>query len=522
MDHSAEGSLELRLPRAANVAGNKKREKPYGKLPPLVRRPRPVVKSPVEAGVTATALPVGWESVRDEETGEIYYVTPDGEVEWELPSTVASAPVASALPVGWESVKDEETGEIYYTTADGEVEWELPVAEGSSAAVVPGSNTARIEPANVSVASPPKVEVNTTDEEKIAQLTELLRTYEIRPDFLQRLLQLDEYEIVFILDNSGSMEGHSDAKKPSGFTKPWTRWEELKYITKILIPIANVFDTNGVDIYLFDEIINNYKDAMNFDNVAGIPRTGTPLTQTLNRVLGHKEGLPAGKKLLIFIVTDGQPEGGPAAFKEALIKKGGNVHVSILACNSDEGAIGYLNDIDETVDRVDCVDDYTREQQDILFVQDEHFPFSYGDYIIKALLGSVDPDFDNLDEKNLLTGIFVVKDNQHHSASRGNTSLRMLSDIRRKWKIGDTLALKTPNVIKGPPIIDTVKITLISKDGKKVDFQPPLQHNHFNYETECLPGSSGCLPFWGGRTRRRSNKSKAKQRSNKSKAKRRV
>jgi len=360
---------------------------------------------------------------------------------------------------------------------------------------------------------------NRSDYETLARLTDLLRQYEIRPDFLQRALQLEEYEIALILDNSGSMNATSDAPIPSGWPENlyWTRWEELKHIAKILIPIANIFDRNGVDIYLFDKVINNYTDTANFNDVVGTPYTSTPLTKTLNQVLTDKAEMPPGKKLLIFIITDGQPDDGVSSFKQALLKKRENVYVSILACNSDESAIGYLNDIDNTVPRVDCVDDYKSERKEVLDVQGSAFPFSYGDYIIKALLGAVDPVFDNLDEMNLLTGEYIVKSDQHHSVARGKTSLTMLSDVRTKWKIGTPLLLKTFNLFtRGPPNIDRVTVTSISANGKTVGFTPALQHDHFNYQTECMPGAAGCLPrFWGGRTRRHSPKSKTRRNKNK-------
>lgn len=469
--------------------------------------------------------------------------------------------------------------------------------EAPGAAFLPGPNTPRIDPASVSVAPPPKPERNTTDEEKLAQLNELLRTHEIRPDFLQRLLQLDEYEIVFILDDSYSMWGASDVEphprtfippsyagtlrysgisgnsasssgeavgNPDNYSQFWSRWEELKHIIKILIPIANVFDNSGVDLYFFGkEPIFNYTGPIDsisaaeyrerfsmpkpplteFEKTLGTPMHGsTPLTNTVNRVLKdnkqkNMEKKPEErKKLLIFIITDGEPTEDDnnkytaiRNFKQALIDKGEDVYVSILACTGDQYAIGYLNDIDDTVPRVDCIDDYKSEKKEILSAQGNGFLFSYGDYIIKSVLGSVDTLFDSLDEMNLLHGAYICKSNEHHSVKKGASSMVMVSDVRKKWQEGNTkwregskIMLKTPTNI-GTYDSDIVTITSITDNGKTITFTPVLQHNHYNYITECMPGSNGCLPsFWGGRTRRRPNKSRNKRRSNKSRNKRRV
>lgn len=468
----------------------RKNGKEYAKLPALERQTMASVESPVPTLHLAEIQPTPWKTAVDPATNLKYFYRTHGErieIKFEPP-----------LPIGWSSAINAESGDPYYYSNDGKVSWDIP------------------EEPVVAVASKAGVSRNTTDEEKMAQLNDLLRMHEIRPDFLQRLLQLEEYEIALILDNSGSMDNLSDAPMPSGFTRYWSRWEELKHIAKILIPIANVFDTNGVDMYFFDKTINNYKDISSFDDVAGNPGTSTPLTETLNALLASKENLPAGKKLLIFIITDGVPNGGPYYFKEALLRKADNVYVTILACNNDERAIGYLNEIDDTVDRVDCVDDYTSEKKEIHYVQGKDFPFSYGDYIIKALLGSVDPIFDNLDEKNLLLDAYIVKSDEHISVKKGATSIDMGFNVRskqkgsKKWKLGTKIFLKTAT-----GEIDVVTIESISKNGMTIAFTPALKYDH--HTTGCMPGSVGCFPgFWGGRTRRRSNKSRAKRLSNKS------
>jgi len=48
---------------------------------------------------------------------------------------------------------------------------------------------------------------------------------------------------------------------------------------------------------------------------------------------------------------------------------------------------------------LDVVDDYRSEKSQILACQGPNFPFSYGDYIVKILMGPIDEWFDNLDER---------------------------------------------------------------------------------------------------------------------------
>ena len=58
----------------------------------------------------------------------------------------------------------------------------------------------------------------------------------------------------------------------------------------------------------------------------------------------------------------------------------------------------YLNNWDQTIPRLDVVDDFRSEKLEILRVQGSTFKFSFGDYIVKSLIGAIDPEMDSLDE----------------------------------------------------------------------------------------------------------------------------
>jgi hypothetical protein len=69
-----------------------------------------------------------------------------------------------------------------------------------------------------------------------------------------------------------------------------------------------------------------------------------------------------------------------------------------VACTDDEGAISYLSRVDRDVPRIDVSDDFVSERREILAAQGAGFHFTFGDYVVKSLLGSIDPSFDRLDE----------------------------------------------------------------------------------------------------------------------------
>jgi hypothetical protein len=65
-------------------------------------------------------------------------------------------------------------------------------------------------------------------------------------------------------------------------------------------------------------------------------------------------------------------------------------YVTFLACTDESEALNYLNNWDRTMEHVDVVDDYRSELAQIRQVQGDKIKFSYGDYLIKALIGSID------------------------------------------------------------------------------------------------------------------------------------
>ena len=60
---------------------------------------------------------------------------------------------------------------------------------------------------------------------------------------------------------------------------------------------------------------------------------------------------------------------------------------------------------DKDIHNLDVVDDFISERKEVKAARGSNYPFSFGDYVVKSLIGSIDPELDNLDEKSN-----VVKD----------------------------------------------------------------------------------------------------------------
>jgi hypothetical protein len=67
--------------------------------------------------------------------------------------------------------------------------------------------------------------------------------------------------------------------------------------------------------------------------------------------------------------------------------------ISFLACTDDPQDVAYLSNWHRVLPRVEVVGDYRSERAKVQRNHGPTFPFSFGNYIVKALLGSVDPWF---------------------------------------------------------------------------------------------------------------------------------
>ncbi|CAF1383256.1 unnamed protein product [Rotaria sp. Silwood1] len=253
---------------------------------------------------------------------------------------------------------------------------------------------------------------HTTSDERMADFQQLVDRYEINYTFAKKLRALEGYEIVFICDDSGSMNTPlGDLSGP--FDKAPSRWDELKQTVSIVVDIASVLDPDGVDVYFLNrEPMFHVRNSSELIPVFALPPAGpTPIVPVLRRVLHDKQNEIEERKLLILLATDGVPTDNQGhrdirSFEYVLKherKPINRIPVTIIACTDDDDCIGYLNDWDKKIPNLDVVDDYRNEKREIQARQGKQFPFSFGDYVVKILMGGVDSWFDDLDEKKVMT-----------------------------------------------------------------------------------------------------------------------
>ena len=220
----------------------------------------------------------------------------------------------------------------------------------------------------------------------------------------ERLRVLQDFEIVIVCDDSGSMLTKVDGTQR-------TRWDELCEIVKIVLKIGVMFDSNGVDIYFLNrDPFTNVKDPHTVDQVFQIlPRGYTPLVPVLNQVFTSKLAARGrDKKLLVFVATDGRPtdKDGNVNIGELeqimrYTRQVETTYVSFLLCTDEPSCVDYLNEWDQTMPNVDVTDDFHTEREKVLrYAKNPNQRFSRGDYVVKALVGAIDPEIDALGEPN--------------------------------------------------------------------------------------------------------------------------
>jgi len=241
----------------------------------------------------------------------------------------------------------------------------------------------------------------------VDKLEQVLKRFEITIVEANDLTILQDYEIVIIADDSGSMENPSmpPALRRIG-VRNTTRWEELQATVSNIVDIAACFDDSGVDVYFLNrEPAMGVKGSTdpNFVKAFEAPPDGTtPLTETLERVASRSM---AERSVLLFVLTDGEPNGGPDPFKAALAKLiapnpvgGRKLRAQLMVCTPMEDEVQWLNDMDRDFLEVDVTDDYHTEQQQVL-ASNKAPQFTRGDWCMKAMLGPVSHKFDNWDER---------------------------------------------------------------------------------------------------------------------------
>lgn len=241
------------------------------------------------------------------------------------------------------------------------------------------------------------------DEQLMRAMDGILEQHEVSIAEAKDLRKLKEYDIIIIADDSGSMRLKDEGMKE-------TRWEELRSTLKLVVSLGSCFDEDGLDIYFLNrDKVEGVKSADD-DNLRksflDLPRGSTPLSKVLNQVVKDREAQvrekPALKEkpVLLMIFTDGRPDDTPEVFGSNLskvLKKQSTkleFRCQLFACTGKDADIQWARDLDDQLDELDFTDDFLTVKKEMDKIG-AYTSFTMGDWCLKAMLGAIDPLFDD-------------------------------------------------------------------------------------------------------------------------------
>ena len=227
------------------------------------------------------------------------------------------------------------------------------------------------------------------------------------------LAVLGLYDIVIFADDYGSM-GYPDKS-----TDGMTRFQLLKEVIKTIGFWATLMDFDGVVLRFFNSQVEG--DGMQtstdveklFTNV--VPSGGTPMGEELENKILHKMVAPflqsgnLNRPVLVITITDGVPS-NESRVVQAITKcqnmcksskYGENAMAfSFAQIGADTVATAYLSklDTDPAIGKlIDCTSEYNIEKTEC------GEGFTEAVWVVKLMIGAVDPEYDKADEGSVDT-----------------------------------------------------------------------------------------------------------------------
>lgn len=251
------------------------------------------------------------------------------------------------------------------------------------------------------------------DQAASENLQGVLERMRVRERFSSRLKSIQGSRIVFILDDSGSMNAPSDDLKTDEYggtsNQMLTRWEELQQFVRDAIDVYGTLSEGGVDFYflnrpavlsvrVFEQIEACFREKPTRNDL-------TPLSATLQTVL-HDTDKTDARKIVINIVTDGSPRSmdgtdSLSTFRQILGRISHRTFVNIRLCTDEDDIVEQYNSIDSGLHRIDVNDDYRSEAKEVK--KKKKIDMTRGEYLLKCTIGAADDtkgkdNFDKWDE----------------------------------------------------------------------------------------------------------------------------
>jgi hypothetical protein len=256
----------------------------------------------------------------------------------------------------------------------------------------------------------------------------LFAKYEIPIGLLSKVVELSNYNINFIIDDSGSMgstlkfakkgsvsgymyDFYQRTLRPGWQEESLTRFEEAEDICHILIDILAYVPTGTITVHFFNRdarIPRNKRlvldragrtpdkfcvwchDVVHTRFASGPPEHGTPLYRELEEAFKYSVG-----KTMHYVVCDGEDSTHGTEALGRLIANRSNAEnnpVSLLGCTDDPSDVEWMEEVERSKTFVCTTDYFEEEKLEIAKFQGDFFPFSRGLWLLCMLVGAISPD----------------------------------------------------------------------------------------------------------------------------------
>ena len=173
--------------------------------------------------------------------------------------------------------------------------------------------------------------------------------------YLPSLRRLIDYDVIIVCDDSGSMAMQADDDDPN-----LTRWAELKQSVRILLGITEAMG-KAVDVYF-------------------INRGAFRQVRSWNQIANQFNPPPAGFTDTVSVLNRAWYDRSQSGLAERPVV----VRLSWIGATCG-------------IPGVDVTEDYRGERRDVLALRGPSYSFTFGDYIVKCLVGVIDPQIHIID-----------------------------------------------------------------------------------------------------------------------------
>lgn len=266
--------------------------------------------------------------------------------------------------------------------------------------------------------------------ELIDGLTAYFAKYEVPLGLINKLLALTEYNLNFVLDDSGSMNEASDVHLSEssphiqkryndykiGDTRRITRWNEMEDRLHTIIDMLSYLPTNPIMVSFLNrtnklDLNRNNETREQFvtkahatikENFDKAPAGMTPLYSKLKTAFSTATG-----NTMHYVFTDGEPSDATIETMKNLVLTRNNPQqnpLTFISCTDSADNANWMKEIEEEAPYVSEVDDFNSERAEVLKDQGPALPYSKGFWLLCQLVSTNNPDdLDALDESNPFT-----------------------------------------------------------------------------------------------------------------------